>query len=187
MESGVSIFLQTLEDHPWTPWTRTHLWLNCGSTSILSLGLDHRFEHVSSYCFFSSITSLQNFLTKPLFPYDHNISMAPPKTSLSTLQVPGKSSTRTLWPASPSRTQPGFIITPNDSWTAITRPSSPVDGLPRPGSLSHRPASPRPPPVNRPGSLAHRPASPRPPPVNKSKPASKGKVSQFFKLSLGIS
>lgn len=69
-------------------------------------------------------------------------------SSRSSLQVPGNnsgvpSSTRSLRPASPSRLQPGFVVTPRDSRTAIT--STLTSGNEAPGPLGLRNASPRPP------------------------------------------
>lgn len=91
--------------------------------------------------------------------------MPPSKTksqmNKSTLQVPGRSSGRSLQPASPSCTQPGFIVPPKDLRTSLSVAPSPEGGSA--------------------GSLAHQSASPRP--TNKKKttpqanPAPKGKVS----------
>ncbi|KAH9807444.1 hypothetical protein DFH28DRAFT_1149391 [Melampsora americana] len=89
------------------------------------------------------------------------------KNPSQSLQVPGKSSTRTLRPPSPSQTQQGFVNTPDDSCITLTRPSTPVNETPAP--LSSRLPSPQPPAVKH--KIASGSAA-----VNKAKPNSQGKT-----------
>lgn len=78
-----------------------------------------------------------------------------------TLQVPGFSSTRSLQPPGPARTQPGFVVPPNDSRHAVTFTADDESS----GPLSHRPASPRPPAVtNKKKTVPQAKAKPKPKP-----------------------
>lgn len=68
--------------------------------------------------------------------------------SSSTLQIPSKSSSRTLRPPSPARSQPGFVVPPKDSQTSlsitISSSANSEEDQPGPLSLAHRLPSPRP-------------------------------------------
>lgn len=105
-----------------------------------------------------------------------------PQSSTSTLQVPTNAPTkRSLQPPSPSRTQPGFVVPPKDSRSALTVSSSTEEATS--GALSNRSASPRPPTStnNRTKTTStndkHKKGLAA---QNKEKPSRKGKVSFTF-------
>ncbi|KAH9809607.1 hypothetical protein DFH28DRAFT_933525 [Melampsora americana] len=93
--------------------------------------------------FYLQLTSGCGSSNQTTLIYTNRMPLA--KNASQSLQVPGKSSTRTLQPPSPSQTQQGFVNTPDDSRITLTCPSTPVDGTPAP--LSSRLPSPRPPAV----------------------------------------
>lgn len=127
-----------------TPWMNYHVWPKCGWISIRLLKIDQG----SVFFIIGHFSPLiPNPLWSPLFILLHWITTMPHSTtpsqtaSQSRLQVPGQTSR--LRPASPVRKQPGFVITPSDSRTALTRHLTPDDESSN--NISHRPASPWPP------------------------------------------
>ncbi|KAH9810855.1 hypothetical protein DFH28DRAFT_932465 [Melampsora americana] len=124
-------------------WTPSRLRLACGSYNLRRLKIDSRMS--------SSKSSSQNS---------------------ALLQLPGKvpSSSRTLRPPSPARTQAGFVVPPQDSRTTISVARLP--GQESPGPLGRRGASPRPPALANKFSKTNGPSAPKP----KAKPGAKGKA-----------
>ncbi|KAH9816875.1 hypothetical protein DFH28DRAFT_927077 [Melampsora americana] len=153
MDCGVWTGLRTPYHRPWTS-KKPRIWPPCGSGLYLRMTV-------------AKIVSLDPNTIELTLIANYPIRMAIAKGSSQSLQVPGRSSTRTLRPPSPSHPQPGFQITPNDSRTALTRQSTPGDGSP--GPLSNRRPSPRPPAVKHKDTAL--------PAVTKTKPNTQGKVS----------
>ncbi|KAH9808589.1 hypothetical protein DFH28DRAFT_935429 [Melampsora americana] len=96
----------------------------------------------------------------------------------SCLQVPSTARTkRNLRPPSPSRPQPGFIVPPKDSRSALTVSTTPEEITP--GPLAHRTASPRPPTTTN-GKTKTTSENTKKASQNQTKPTQNGKVSSTF-------